>query len=124
MMIKKKIPNPSLVRRVPKHFSWVDHRLVRLGYLRGRSPHALALYLLLVTVGDADGVSWYGDERISVELGISQRAVREVRTELQKAGLIAYDRPFYQVLSVSDEPVTLPKLEDAFERLANGRVSR
>jgi len=124
MMSPKRIPQPSRVRRVPKQFSWVDHRLVRLGYLRGRSPHALALYLFLVTVGNADGVSWYGDERISVELGISQRAIRQVRNELQKAGLIAYDRPFYQVLAVSDEPVTLPKLEDAFERLANERVSR
>ena len=122
-MSKKRIPNPSQIRHVPKQFSWVDHRLVRLGYLRGRSPHALALYLLLVTVGDADGVSWYGDERLSVELGFSQRALRHVRTELQDASLIAYDRPFYQVLAISDEPVTLPKFEEAFERLAKGRVS-
>jgi len=50
--------------------------------------------------------------------------VREVRTELQKAGLIAYDQPFYQVLALSDDPATLPKLEDALESLANGRVSR
>ncbi len=120
-MVKKRIPNPSKVRCVPKQFSWVDHRLVRLGYLRGRSPHSMALYLLLVAVGDADGISWYGDERISVELGISQRAVRHVRIELQEADLIAYDRPFYQVLALADEPVTLPKLEDAFERLANKR---
>ncbi len=123
-MNKKRIPNPSQVRHVPKQFSWVDHRLVRLGYLRGRSPHALALYLFLITVADADGVSWYGDERVSVELGFSQRAICQVRTELQKNGLIAYDRPFYQVLGLPDEPVTIPKLEDAFEKLASGRVNR
>ena len=85
-MSKKRIPQPSQVRRVPKQFSWVDHRLVRLGYLRGRSPHALALYLFLNIVGDVDGVSWYGDERISVELSFSQQTVRQVRAELQKAG--------------------------------------
>jgi hypothetical protein len=84
----------------------------------------LALYLLLITVGDAEGVSWYSDERISVELGFSQCAVRQVRTELQKTGLIAYDRPFYQVLDLPDEPITIAKLEDAFENLAKGRVSR
>ena len=123
-MSQKRIPNPSQVRRVPKQFSWIDHRLVRLGYLRGRSPHALALYLFLIVVGDADGVSWYGDERIGVELGFSQRSVRQVRAELEKAALIAYDRPFYQVLALSDGPATLPKLEDALESLANGRVSR
>ena len=123
-MSQKHIPKPSQVRRVPKQFSWVDHRLVRLSYLRGRSPHALALYLFLIVVADADGVSWYGDERISVELGFSQRSVRQVRTELEKAALIAYDRPFYQVLALSDGPATLPKLEDALESLVNGRVSR
>ena len=70
---------------MPKQFSWVDHRLVRCGYLRGRSPHAMALYLFLIVVADADGVSWYGDERIGVEAGFSQRAVRQVRTELKKS---------------------------------------
>ena len=123
-MNKKRIPNPSRVRHVPKQFSWIDHKLVRLGYLRGRSPHALALYLFLLTVADADGVSWYGDERISVELGLSQRTISQVRTELVKTGLIAYDRPFYQVLGLPDEPVTIPTLEDAFEKLASGRSSR
>ena len=123
-MSQKRIPEPSRVRRCPKQFSWVDHRLVRLGYLRGRSPHALALYLFLVTVGDADGVSWYGDERIAVELGFSARALREVRAELEKAELIAYGRPFYQVLSLPDDPATLPRLDDALDRLATGRVSR
>lgn len=123
-MNKKRIPQPSRVRRVPKQFSWVDHRLVRLGYLRGRSPHAQAFYLFLIVVADADGISWYGDERISVELGFSQGSVRQVRTELEKANLIAYDQPFYQVLGLSNEPATLPKLEDALESLATGRVNR
>jgi len=123
-MNQKRIPKPSQIRRVPKQFSWVDHRLVRLGYLRGRSPHALALYLFLNIVGDVDGVSWYGDERISVELSFSQQSVSQVRAELQKADLIAYDRPYYQVLALSDDPATLPKLEDALESLSNGRVSR
>jgi len=67
-MKHKQILNESRLRRCPKQFNWVDHRLVRLGHLRGRSPHALALYLLLLCVGDADGVSWYGDARLSLEL--------------------------------------------------------
>ena len=123
-MSQKRIPNLSRVRRVPKQFSWVDHRLVRLGYLRGRSPHSMTLYLFLIVVADADGVSWYGDERISVELGFSQQTARQVRTELKKADLITYDRPFYQVLGLCGDPATLPKLEDALESLANGRVNR
>lgn len=119
-MKSKRIPDPSRVRRCPKQFSWLDHRLVRLGYVRGRSAHALSLYLVLVTVGDADGVSWYGDERLSLELGFSPGTVRTMRDELIEAGLVAYDRPFYQVLMLSGDPATLPRLGDALQRLAEG----
>ena len=121
-MREKRIPDPSRLRRCPRQFSWVDHRLVRLGHVRGRSPHALALYLVLVTVGDADGVSWYGEERLSVELGISVHAVERARTELSEAGLIAYDRPFYQVLDLGAAPATAPSLAKAFEQLAARRA--
>ena len=117
-MKPKRIPDPSRVRRCPKQFSWLDHRLVRLGHVRGRSPHALGLYLLLVTVGDADGVSWYGHERLGLELGLSIGTLRQARTELIEAGLIAYDRPFYQVLALSDQPATRPRLERALGQLA------
>ncbi len=123
-MKEKRIPDPARIRRVPKQFSWIDHRLVQLGYSRGRSPHALSLYLFLVTVADADGVSWYGDQRISVELGFSTRALSQVRIELCDADLIAYDRPFYQVLAISNDAATLPRLENAVERLVNDRVDR
>ena len=34
---------PKLRRRIPPQFSWVDHRLVRDGHIRGRSAEALAL---------------------------------------------------------------------------------
>ena len=121
-MKPKRIPDSSRLRRCPKQFSWVDHRLVRLGHVRGRSPQALALYLVLVAVGDADGVSWYGDERLSVELGLSIGTVRDAREELAEAELIAYDRPFYQVLALTDEPATRIPLGAAFERLAHGRT--
>lgn len=57
--MEKRIPCLARVRRVPPHFSWVDHRLVRDGHISGPGPDALSLYLLLVSVGDADGVSWY-----------------------------------------------------------------
>ncbi len=120
-MKPKRIPDPSRVRRCPNRFSWVDHRLVRLGHVRGRTPHALALYLVLVTVGDADGVSWYGDERLSVELGVSIRTLGAARSELVGADLLAYDRPFYQVLSLADGPATRPRLEDVLEGPAKRR---
>jgi len=61
---------PDRLRRVPPQFSWVDHRLVREGRLRGVPPDGLALYLFLVTVADAQGMSWYGDRRGAEHLGM------------------------------------------------------
>ena len=41
------------IRKVPGHFSWVDHRLVRDRHIENCTHPAAALYLFLVTVGDA-----------------------------------------------------------------------
>src|SRR5215468_11086050 len=49
---------PAKLRRVPQQFSWVDQRLVRERYIDQLSPPACALYLFLVTVADAQGLSW------------------------------------------------------------------
>ena len=58
-MIEKHLLCPERVRRVPPHFSWVDHRLVRDHHLRRADAKAWALYLVLVTVGDEHGLSYY-----------------------------------------------------------------
>ena len=34
MSVEKRVLWAERVRRVPEHFSWVDHRLVREGYMR------------------------------------------------------------------------------------------
>jgi hypothetical protein len=97
------LPCPGRLRHVPRQFSWIDHRLVRDGHLRGRSPEALALYLLLCTVADARGVSYYSDASAGELLTLGHARLREARDELIAAGLIAYRSPFYQVLGL--EPV-------------------
>ena len=99
-MIRKEIVNPGRLRRTPKGFGWVDHRLVRKGYMKERSSEALALYLFLVTVGDADGVSYYSRETLRGHLNFSSSALDSSRSELMKADLIAYRKPFYQVLDL------------------------
>lgn len=99
---------PQRRRRVPPQFSWVDHRLVRDGHLQGRSASALALYLFLVTVADADGLSWYSEEALCRELSCEPPQLHRDRSELQQAALIAYRKPLYQVLDLAPapEPVT------------------
>lgn len=97
---------PQRRRSIPPQFSWVDHRLVREGHVQGRSAPALALYLFLVTVADAEGLSWYSDAASCRHLSWSGPQLQSARTELQQAGLIAYRKPLYQVLDLS--PVTVP----------------
>ncbi len=46
---------------MPSQFSWVDQRLVRERHIERCDVQALALYLFLVTVADAQGLSYYSD---------------------------------------------------------------
>ena len=99
-MKTKPILCPARLRHVPRQFSWIDQRLVRQRHIQGRSPEALALYLLLCTVADAQGVSYYSDAGAGALLTFSAAQLRAARAELVAAGLIAWRAPFYQVLSL------------------------
>jgi hypothetical protein len=107
MAVIKRVLCPQRLRRVPRQFSWIDHRLVRDRHIVGRSAQALALYLFLVTVADGSGLSYYGDQRICQLLPLDGAALAAARKELIAAGLIAYQRPLYQVLAL-DAPAAGP----------------
>ena len=102
---------PQRQRHIPPHFSWIDHRLVRDGHVQGRSAAALALYLFLVTVADADGLSWYSDAGLCQQLSWSAAQLQQARAELQKVGLIAYRQPLVQVLDLA--PTSAPTLSQS-----------
>lgn len=104
MSIPKQPLRPERLRQVPAQFSWLDHRLVREGHLRRCTPEGLALYLFLVTVADAQGLSYYGDATLAGHLSMELSALPAARRSLINADLIAYERPLYQVLSL--DPVT------------------
>lgn len=99
-MFEKHLLCRDRVRKVPEQFSWVDQRLVRHEHVRRCDCQGLALYLLLVTVGDADGLSYYSDEKAAALLGLGGAALAAARQQLIDADLIAYRRPLYQVLSL------------------------
>jgi hypothetical protein len=101
-MVVKRILCSNRLRRIPKHFSWLDHRLVRDNRVCGLSHHSLALYLFLVTVSDADGLSYYSDSAINRYLGMDSIMISMARAELCHTGLIAFSRPLYQVLSLEN----------------------
>ena len=99
-MIEKHILCQERVRRVPPHFSWVDHRLVRDHHLRRADAKAWALYLVLVTVGDEHGLSYYSDASLGRLLSLTSDEVRAARQQLVAAALIAHAEPLYQVLEL------------------------
>ena len=103
-MVIKRVLCPQRLRRVPRQFSWIDQRLVRKGHIGRCSPEALALYLLLVTVADAEGLSYYSDPTAGRLLNLPAESLARARKELCANGLIAYRRPLYQVLSLDDSP--------------------
>lgn len=113
-MPAKRLLRPDRLRQVPTQFSWIDPRLVRDGHIGRCHAHALALYLMLVTVADSRGLSYYGDPSISRLLSMSQDQLESARAELIRVGLIAYARPLYQVLSLEpSEPPRIPGVQSA-----------
>jgi hypothetical protein len=102
-MAIKRVICADRVRQVPDQFSWVDHRLVRERYIERCDVCAAALYLFLVTVADAQGLSYYADASLARRLSIPPGRLHQARDDLVRAGLIAYDRPLYQVLAL-DSP--------------------
>ena len=96
----KRVLRAERLRRVPTQFSWIDQRLVRDRHLERCDVHALALYLTLVTVADAQGLSYYGEARLTRLLSMPSARLLQARADLIRCDLIAYERPLYQVLSL------------------------
>lgn len=109
-MIQKYPISPQRIRKVPSQFSWVDHRLVRDRYLEAITHPAAALYLFLVTVADAQGLSYYSDASITARLSMDLLTLDEARLNLIATSLIVYKKPLYQVLSLD------PKSEQPSDR--------
>jgi hypothetical protein len=90
-------------KALPRGFGWIDHCLLRDGYLGHCSREALALYVLLVCAADAQGLSYYSDARIAELLTLAPQALSAARRQLITLGLIAYQKPLYQLLSLEDD---------------------
>lgn len=100
MTTVKRVLCEQRLRHIPAQFSWIDQRLVFEGHLGRLDAHAAALYLFLLTVADAQGLSYWGDARVARLLGVAPVALVRAREDLVRAGLIVYERPLYQVLAL------------------------
>ncbi len=112
MKINKRVLCPERLRRIPGQFSWIDQRLVRDRYLQRCDHAALALYLVLITVADAEGLSYYSDASLERMLNLDHPQLLHARRQLVQAGLLVYEHPLYQVLSL-ELPVEASGLREA-----------
>jgi hypothetical protein len=110
-MRKYCIPQPHRVRKIEHSFAWIDHRLLRNGYLEVMSHHDQAVYLFLTLVADRHGVSFYRKEKICDCLGLEWGEFEVARRRLIDDALIAFQpynvsnpNGYYQVLPVDGRP--------------------
>ena len=77
------------LRTVPRQFSWVDQRLVREHVIDQLSHEACALSLFLITVADAQGLSFYADGSLCQRLSMTRAGLHQARQALIQLGLVA-----------------------------------
>src|SRR5512141_335815 len=109
MPLSKPLPVlvPDRIRRVPRSFAWIDHRLRSEGILERLRPEDLGLYLFLTLAADRNGLSCWRLDRIERTVPFDRHALWDARKHLCELDLIAF-RPWrsgdadgsYQVLSV------------------------
>ena len=101
MKTVKQVLRPERLRQVPEQFSWVDQALVQRHFIDRCDTRAAALYLFLVTVADAQGLSYYASATIAGRLHLSADELGAARAQLMELDLIAYQAPLYQVLAIA-----------------------
>lgn len=106
-----RIPQPQRVRKIEKSFAWIDHRLLRNGFLAVMTHHDQGLYLFYVLAADRNGVSFYRKEKICDALGLGFQQFQVARDRLIGMKLIAFEpysaftpNGFCQVLPVDGQP--------------------
>ena len=127
-MKKTNIPQPQNVRKIQGSFAWIDHRLMRDGYLPIMTHEDLGLYLFLTLAADRNGVSFYRKEKICDTLSLSFQQFEIARDRLVDLNLIAYQsysvmspNGFYQVLPIRTPAPNLAQkvLQKVSEQWAN-----
>jgi len=108
IMKKYHIPQPKNIRSIKGSFAWIDHRLMRNGFMETMTHQDIALYLFLILAADRNGVSFYRKEKMceAVSLDFSQFEIAKDR--LINMNLIAFEsysalspNGYYQVLPIN-----------------------
>ena len=119
MKTVKQVLRPERLRQVPEQFSWVDQALVQRHFIDRCEARAAALYLFLVTVCDAQGLSYYGAATLAARLHLSSEELVAARQQLVNIELIAYQAPLYQVLALAGTAPRMPPRVPAQAQIRN-----
>jgi hypothetical protein len=91
-------------------------RTALVGSINGWCARAISLAVVLKrwpftcywSRWDAEGLSYYSDKTAARLLSLNEAQLREARHSLLAAGLIAYESPLYQVLSLEPTSTSEP----------------
>ena len=106
IMKKYHIPQPKNIRKIINSFSWIDHRLMRNGFLQVMTHYDMALYLFLILAADRNGVSFYRKEKICQAVSLDYSQFEIAKDRLINMSLIAFES--YSVLSPNGYYQVLP----------------
>jgi hypothetical protein len=113
---------PDRIRKVPRSFAWIDHRIRSGGFLERMWPEDIGLYLFLALAADRHGLSCWRLDRIERAVPYFDRdSLWDARTRLCELDLIEYvpwrrgdPDGSYQVLSVGRlQKEVSPELKEA-----------
>jgi hypothetical protein len=105
-------PSPDKIRQMSGSFGWVDHRF--RFFWEDLSREEILLYFFLVTVADAQSISWWSTRKIAKTLKIGPATLLRAKAMLEQRKLISTrkdalsQRIIYQVLPLPiDENVRI-----------------
>jgi len=99
-MIHKRLLNPRRIRRINGSFAFIEHRF--RDWIKHLTPEELLLYLFLVLAADEQGLSYYSKETIASRLKLSPEQYSQALNGLVMRDLVAFQEPFFQVLSLPE----------------------
>jgi len=109
-MKKYHIPQPKNIRNIKGSFAWIDHRLMRNGFLKVMIHDDMVLYLFLILAADRNGVSFYRKEKICEAVSLDYSQFEIAKDRLINMKLIVFEgysvlspNGYYQILPIESE---------------------
>lgn len=114
---------PRRIRCPRGAYGWVDLRIVTDGFLERLGRDAALTYLFFCTVGDRQGLSFWGQSKMARVLGMEPSAIQCSLNKLVAADLIAAKNRVVQVLPVPEPPAEPVLGDEALRGSSDGASS-